>query len=149
MLIEVIPFKGEHLKEFDMRILDAVSYNANPHDEGVLKSFEFEGNNITLIIDGKIVGMGGVMLQWKHVAVGWILASPEILKYKFTFYKTIYRHFLHLIDTCSLHRIEANVLVEYDRSMAMLEHMGFKIEGLMRKYDAEGNDYFLYSWVKD
>lgn len=146
--IRIVSFEVRHLMNLHMRHLDAVTYNALNPDESALKVYEFNGNNRTMLVNDNPVGMGGIVPMWDHVAFGWIIATDEINKYKKTFFSTIVRHFVWLIKEFDLHRIEANVLPDNVRSIEMLKRMGFENEGLMRKYDELGKDYYRLAWVK-
>lgn len=49
----------------------------------------------------------------------------------------------HVQRSWGLHRIEGIVPFWLEESYFMLEHLGFEYEGILRKYDLEGNDYYL------
>jgi ribosomal-protein-alanine N-acetyltransferase len=53
-------------------------------------------------------------------------------------------------ETMKLVRIQANVIIDNDRSIKLLEHCGFEKDGFMKKYeivDGKHRDYYLYSIV--
>lgn len=95
-----------------------------------------------------VLGMGGVIPIWRGVAIAWLLTAREIEQYKVFFHKTIVEMLNDAINELSLHRVDVTVLVEHKVSVGWLERLGFKCEGLMRKFDSQGNDYYRYALVR-
>ena len=144
----LIPFKKEHLHEIDLR----------PFDEqvvmGVPKAFDLialqaqKGIAYTGVNDeGKIIAVGGVVILWEGVGSGWVLTSDLLLKYKTWTHRNIKQILDITIDTQKLHRIESIILKDHCVSQKWAERLGFESEGLLRKYDSNKSDYYLYSRI--
>jgi RimJ/RimL family protein N-acetyltransferase len=46
-----------------------------------------------------------------------------------------------------IYRAQANIHSRFDRAIRLAEWLGFENEGLMRRFGAEGADYFRYAKV--
>lgn len=97
--------------------------------------------------DRNIIAIGGVSLLWPHVGSGWVLTSDLIVKYKIWVHRTIRNILDTAIKVYSLHRIESIILKKHKVSRKWAERLGFQREGLLRKYDSQGNDYWLYARI--
>lgn len=102
----------------------------------------------TGLIDGKIVGVGGVTVLWEGVGEGWLILTKDVLKHKTTAYNCIYRMTKKIIEECNLTRIQAVVRVDFPQAMKMMERLGFRREGYLRKYCPDGCNVWLYGRVK-
>ena len=97
--------------------------------------------------NGNIIGIGGVTLLWEKVGSGWVLTSDLLPKYKIWTHRAI-RDILEVaIETYGLHRVESIILRDHEVSQKWAERLGFGREGLLRKYDTAGNDYYLYARI--
>lgn len=125
---------------------------ANPIDENVIKDFldvKLSGWAKTALIDGKIVGVGGVVQYWPHVAEGWYCLSKEAAQYKTQMVKCIRKITEQAIKELDLHRIQSTIRVDFERAIKLAEFVGFKCEGKMAKYTADGFDAYIYAIVKE
>lgn len=122
----------------------------NPFDPRVAKDFgdaKLAGWSKTIIVDGKIVAVGGVIVFWPGVGHGWYNLSKDAEKSKITVVNCIDALIRLAIKELNLHRLEATVRVDFDKAKNLLEFLGFECETPkgMKKYTAEGIDAFLYS----
>ncbi len=146
---ELILFQVEHLKQINLRSFDEQVIMGVPDafDRIVLQA---ENGIAYTGIDeeGKIIGIGGIVLLWQGVGSGWVLTSELLLKHKIWFHRTI-RDILELTEMArNLHRIESVILKEHVVSMKWAERLGFKQEGLLRKYNSQKQDHWLYARIK-
>lgn len=75
------------------------------------------------------------------------MTSELLLKYKAWSHRVI-RDVLDITEnTHKLHRIESLILKGHEVSMKWAEKLKFKKEGLLRKYDSQKNDYWLYARI--
>lgn len=145
----MILFQVEHLKQIDLR----------PFDEQVIMGVPDAFDRIALQAEngiaytgideeGKIIGIGGIVFLWQGVGSGWVLTSELLLKHKIWFHRTI-KDILELTEMArNLHRIETIILRDHVVSMKWAERLGFKQEGLLRKYNSRKQDHWLYARVK-
>jgi hypothetical protein len=135
---ELIPFDVEHIGLMDLRegqCIDKNSYICS--DLGLA---------YTLVADDVIICCAGVVNQRPKVGECWLIASAHFNEYKYLICKTI-KNFLKMVDTF-YHRLQMSVKVDFKEAQQFAEYLGFECEGLMRKFDINGADYFLYGRVK-
>lgn len=145
-----MPFNVEDLHKINLR----------PFDEqvimGVPKAFDlialqaqngiaYTGTND----EGEIIAIGGVVLLWDKVGSGWVLTSDLLLKYKIWTHRAIKEILELAVVKYNLHRIESIILKDHCISQKWAERLGFENEtpNGMKKYDSEGNDYYLYARI--
>ena len=96
--------------------------------------------------DGKILVCSGVHNMWSGVGEAWAVFSPDagnhphmwvLAKQVMTGWKQIY------------HRLQAALDVNYPQAIRFDERLGFKPEGLMRRYGPHGEDRIMYAWVRE
>ncbi len=144
----LIPFDVSHLKDIELRDLDKQIIMSIPNSTERIVIQSQSGMAYTGVDGGgNIIIIGGVSLLWPHVGSAWSLTSDLIVKYKIWTHR-ITRDFLDTaIKVYSLHRIESIILKNHNVSRRWAERLGFQREGLLRKYDSQGNDYWLYARV--
>jgi len=101
-----------------------------------------------MVSDEGIVACGGIVPLWRGVGEGWAITSELLAQYRLSFAKATLRYMGQVIEELKLERIQAVVMEGHIESMKWLEWMGFKQEGMMRKYIGGGN-YIRYAWVKE
>jgi RimJ/RimL family protein N-acetyltransferase len=57
--------------------------------------------------------------------------------------------FKDLVDFAKVPRLQTFVLGNFAKSQRLIEWMGFKKEGLLRKYTYKGDDVILYSYIRE
>ena len=110
---------------------------------------ENNGQCITGLVDGNIVGVGGVDEMWPGVGEVWMMLSYEIDKYPKRAYRVIRDGLKKLIEDNSFRRTQAWGRTDFDQAHTLFRHLGFKPEGIARKYTPDGVDAILYAKVSD
>ena len=91
--------------------------------------------------DGDVVVASGVMNLWPGVGEAWALFTPEAQPVR----RVISRHFKRMFDLVIIangyHRVQASVRADFTAGIRFAEWLGFEEEGVMKRYDAEQNDY--------
>lgn len=157
----LIPFRAFHVNFVNLRPLDHKVFFSVPNIDSVRELETYEKSNrcwtaiaetnpdrVNISSPPVVLGMGGIIPVWKGVAIAWLLTACEIERYKVFFHKAIVTMLDKAIRELSLHRVDVSVLAEHEVSIKWLERLGFKNEGLMRKFDSQGNDYYRYALVK-
>ena len=104
------------------------------------------GYSKTLVVDGRVIGCGGVSKFWDGVGEAWLLVSDKLPEYKWLSVKVMRIMFDRaMID---FNRIQAAVLASDPVAIRFIEFMGFENEGLMRRYGFQGADFYRYARVK-
>lgn len=142
--MNIIPYKAEHL---DALLLQ-------PAQEGVRRYFgdpeygkmlELPGHAFTAMEGDRVLAMAGVMPRWEGRAEAWALLSGD-LKAHFLRIHCAIRRFLR---ETPIRRIETAVDANFPEGIAWAEALGFKNEGLMRRYTPEGRDCFRFARIKE
>jgi len=145
--IEVIAYEPKHAIEIKVR----------PHDEALKGSEEYakwaEINAIGGAFsgrrksDGKIMACAGIRVLWPGVGEAWAIFSDEVEKYPKEAYVLVAHFALQLIKDFGLKRLQAYCDTDNPLAVKYLENLGFKREGLLRKYARDGKDQFIYSII--
>lgn len=111
-------------------------------------SRENNGQCITGIVDGQIVGVGGVDVMWPGVGEVWMMLSCETNTYPKMTYKVIRDGLNKLIEDNNFFRTQAWARVDFPMAHTLFRHLGFEVEGRAKKYTPDGVDAILYAKVK-
>ncbi len=145
------PFKAEDMvwiieygvKEFGLKFL------ANDNVKELARAREDNGQCITGLVNDKIVGCGGIDLMWEGVGEVWVMLSYDIEQCPMAAYEVIRDGLDKLIKDNKLRRVQAWGRIGFEKSHTLFRHLGFKPEGIARKYGFDGADCILYAIVKD
>ncbi len=101
--------------------------------------------------DGTVYGCGGLKIMWPGVAESWILLFDGIEENGFRqeVYLQVVKLMIRVVNDFNLHRIQAHCKTDYPLNMKFLENMGFKREGIMRKFGFDKSDHYMYAWVRE
>ncbi len=101
----------------------------------------------TGFVDGVLVGCAGIRILWRGCGEGWVAVCPDAKAYREFIYEAIPPYLAQIIRDHRLHRVQAHVLVDNPVHVRFVENLGFEREGVLRAYDPQRNDYFLYARV--
>lgn len=107
-----------------------------------------KGPAFTGVAPEGIIACGGILPLWKGVGEAWVVTSELVNLYPLTFAKVIWRKLKELIESNSFERVQTTVDKDYTISQAWVDRMGFKNEGLMRKF-LGGRDFYRYAFIKE
>ena len=145
-MIELRKYQPEDYMTIQRRHFDSLTFLNFPDPRAIAMNLA-RGPAYTLT-NGEIIGCGGILPLWKGVGEAWVISSPQVEKHPIAFARTIWRKLFELIDSMGLERVQSLVDAEHKVSMVWVERMGFKQEGLMRKY-MDGRDFIRYAWVRE
>jgi len=140
---KIIPFKPEHLMEFDSAIFEFF-----PDLEKRGRLYSENGPAYSAVINGKIWGCAGVILLWPGVGEAWaisILNAPQT--FPIFFHKAVIQMLNRIIKLHELHRVQAAVRCDWEQAQKWIERIGFEREGLMRQYLPDHADCWRYAKV--
>lgn len=135
-------------KEYISYILD--NLRDSDKDFATLKLPDIEyltsGQSIAyaLIECNKVIAIGGVRELWSKRGEAWMIASKEINNYPISISKAALNVFCEA-DAKGFKRIQCTVEQGFDSASLWIEKYGFHIECLMKSYDMNGNNHFLYA----
>jgi hypothetical protein len=144
--IKVRDYAPEDYMIIQRRKFDSLTFLNFPNAKQVGKNLA-KGPAYT-ITNGVPVACGGILPLWTGVGEGWVVTSPLVEKYPVIFAKTVWRETVRLIESMDLDRIQTVVDAEHTVSHKWVERMGFKNEGLMRKY-LGGRDFYRYALIRE
>jgi ribosomal protein S18 acetylase RimI-like enzyme len=110
---------------------------------------ERNGQCITGLVDGRIVGVGGLDEMWTGVGEVWMYLAHDTDAYPKLTYKIIRDGIKKLIEDNDFWRVQAWGRVDFDKAHTLFKHLGFKPEGIAKKYTPDKVDAILYAKVKD
>lgn len=96
--------------------------------------------------DGRVIGCAGVHEHQERpgVAIAWALMTKNAGRSMIA----ATRRIAAFLDTCSYHRVEIYVRRDFEQGMRWARLLKMTCEAeLLRKWDAEGNDYALFARV--
>jgi hypothetical protein len=135
----VVPFKPEHLYRVPIQAAQigaAKLINDNPRYGETLA---VGGDAYTVLVDGEPVLCAGVLRLEDGRGWVWALFAQHSGKY----FVRLCRYMQRYLQCCNIRRIEAAIDCNFKEGVRLAEMMGFQKEGVMRKYGANGEDYFM------
>jgi len=100
-----------------------------------------KGNAYTLFIDNKPIVAGGIIVIWKGVAEGWVMANQNIYDVKLLACKEIKKRTDLLCEKNKIKRLQTSVKASFTTGVRFASWLGLKKEGLMKNYGPDGSDY--------
>jgi hypothetical protein len=137
---------GDYLS-IERRHFDALTFMNFPKPELIAKRFT-RGPAYTIVASEGLVASGGILPLWKGVGEAWVVTSELVDTYPLLFAKTVWRKLYEIIDGNGIERVQTTIHKDFIVSQKWAERMGFKNEGLMRKY-LGGEDYYRYALVRE
>jgi hypothetical protein len=145
MSTNIVPFEAWHLDQLQLQ----------PHEMEMLDHHKFlanvflPGNDCrSTFHDGKLLGSAGYLMLWPGVAEMFIIPSKYIFEYPHVAFRVCYRTIAILKAHPNFHRLQSGVWDNPTR-VKFLEKLGFVVEGRMRKYTRNKEDYLVMSIVKE
>ena len=140
-MIDVIPARPWMAERFRLQSAQQfVGQNMTPENvEMAIKG----GMALAGVADGRVVGMAGIFQRWEGVGTAWALLAEDFPAHRFSAFKLMKR----ALDASPLIRIEAQAVAGHDDGERLLRHLGFRKEGVMRKF-WQGRDYSLFARVQ-
>jgi hypothetical protein len=121
---------------------------AGPDPVGKIKRNAARSETITVYKGDDILAITGLLLIHPGMAEIWSVTGKPVDENKVLFAKVSVLVIDTWIRKYGLHRLQANVFVEHERSIEWLEWLGFEREGRMRKFGINGDDFYGYARVK-
>jgi hypothetical protein len=100
--------------------------------------------------EGKIVGIGGMVVLWEGVGEMWLMLTADSKRegvYGIMVYQAIKNKVDELIKEYNMRRVQCTVRTDFNKARKMVETLGFQLEGLMRSYCPDGADVWMYARI--
>jgi len=105
-------------------------------------NYSTPGNAFTMFMDDKPVFAIGVVVLWKGVAEGWVIASQNIFEMKFLAAKSMKIITEELCKKNKIKRLQTSVKSEFKQGVRFATWLGMEVEGLKKSYGPDGSDYY-------
>ena len=136
------------LKQFEVsHVEEQVGKDPAPGFTTYLQQMRVQGMSWTAEIDGKFVARAGLIPLWAGVAQAWMTVSDTVILHKIPLARKLRRQLSDQMWLRSIYRAQADIHAKHERAIRLVEWLGFENEGLMRRFGAEGDDYFRYAKV--
>ena len=143
MVSKLKPFKRSDVDKI-------VSYGMNHklmeidagYEDNRICNYSTPGNAFTMFMDDKPVFAIGVVVLWKGVAEGWVIASQNIFEMKFLAAKSMKIITEELCKKNKIKRLQTSVKSEFKQGVRFATWLGMEVEGLKKQYGPDGSDYY-------
>lgn len=136
----LIPFIPLHLQGLELQ--ESQSW-LQPHllDETYINQLIDYGESYSLLVDGKVIGCGGVCDITPKRGFVWALVSKDAGKHLLKATRIVKSY----LDDKDYRRLETGVKTDFIAGHRWVKMLGFEREGTMRKWGEDGNDYDMYA----
>jgi hypothetical protein len=96
-------------------------------------------------VNGEIFAIGGLNILWEGVGEVWVIGSPTIPTYRFSYVKAVKFYLNYFRKEYKLKRVQAQIVSDYDMLRRFVEKMGFTYEGTLHNYCGGDLDNCMYA----
>lgn len=100
---------------------------------------------IAVLVRGQVVAFAGLTIVWPGRALAWCFLSAEFPR---TAWVAATRAARRVLDGVDIRRVEADIADGFAPAGRWAQMLGFRHEGKMRAYWADGSDYHRWARVK-
>jgi RimJ/RimL family protein N-acetyltransferase len=140
--MNIVPFQASHL--YDLSLQESQLGFSNYFDEKYGAALRRGGPCFSGFDGDQMIGCAGIIHQWDNRAIAWALLSQDCGKCFVKIHKAV-RNFLDMAD---YNRIEAYVDADFEQGHRWVEMLKFEQEGLMRQFNPDGRDAYMYARLK-
>lgn len=139
-MIEIVPFKAEHMKALEERRAAAAISEYLRADH--LAALEASDHAFTAFEGDRIVGCAGVVRYWKGRGEAWAMVDRRCSVGEFVQMRNAIRRFL---EVSPYRRIEAIVGAAFAAGQRWAASLGFEVEApRLRSYLPDGSDAVMF-----
>ena len=142
--MRIIKFIPEHAKESVVENKLSFGTQSPDHDWEHHMERAALHDAWTGIENGHIIAAAGFIPMWDGVAECWFIGSDRIQ----TRIKSVVKTTKDIMSKAPYARMHANVKADWMQAIRFAEFLGFKKEGLMKKFGPEGADYIVMGRIK-
>ena len=151
MSIKIIPYEPVHaytILEKNVRERD-LWLSAFPDWDKVATVWKEDGPADTIMFENNpVCSYGIILMSWDRGEL-WSLLSSLFYTHWRECFKIFKRRLSETIKDFKLVRVQTLVFPDYPDAARLVEHLGFKEEGLLRKYGPNHEDLFMYARLAD
>ena len=147
-MIEVIPFKPEHMIDIEKADIDSKILMFINDIDSRAEYYAKTGPAITVMRENKVLAIGGVIKFWPGVGEAWMMIAPEGRKGGLF----LYRYMEGFLETCfkeyGFHRIQASIVQDHKEAHRCIQRLGFIPEGMMVHYGPNKENFVRYTRIQ-
>ena len=141
--VDIIPFELKHAEQ--IRGLEPSLFPLEFGDfRKAIENNTKDSPAWTGVCDNKVIGCGGIRMFWKGVGEAWCIYPKSLIN---SYIKECFSYTGRVLDAAvrvhGLHRIQSTVRSDFGGAMNWLRHLGFEIEGRLKRYNSDGTDSYL------
>lgn len=110
---------------------------------------ELSKYNVLVSYEGSVLFAGGMIPIWGGVAEGWLVVDKDFKKSFNKAPKLMIKSIREYFRSLPYTRIQTVVRSDFPEGHRFIKILGFKHEGIMRKYGMDGYDYHRYSIINE
>lgn len=99
---------------------------------------------LTVVYEGRIVACAGITKILEGVGQAWAIFPPDVGKHHIDPRITKVK-IRELMEEHNLRRVQATARTDYPAASSYLKYLGFEREGVMKSYEPDGADSYLYA----
>lgn len=147
MTVNFVPFMASHAYEMEWIEPETFGFQIS-QDPSFFINLERAGGSTTLLGDGKILGIINAFEVHPKSCYLNMFMSKEIQK---CFNKTIFKALRNFVikQTKRYPRVSVEGKTSNTKLIKLCKHLGFKEEGIMKKFGFNSEDYTLFAIVGD
>jgi hypothetical protein len=99
----------------------------------------------TILLNDSPIAVLCISIAWNGVGEAWSVTTDGIEIQPFAFVRTVKNLIAQQIIDHGLHRVQMTVRDDYEAGNRFAQFLGFKSEGVLKKYGPDGADYRMYA----
>ena len=111
-------------------------------EENRICNYSQPGNAYTMWVDDKPAFSFGMVILWKGVAEGWVMASQNVFDIRFLAAKTMKELTEEMCQRNKIKRLQTSVKAEFKLGIRFATWLDLEVEGLKKNYGPDGSDYY-------
>lgn len=145
---KMIPYKLDHFDLLEIREREVQSMNIIGRAKERMEVLAQTGNCFTMIYSGKIIGVMGWFEHWPEVCELFVLPTIYLSEAGFIFARTMKRYLHSFEKVRNFRRVQVTAVKDILHNR-WLSWLGFVIEGTLKKYGPNGEDFIMWARYKE
>ena len=143
-MINLVDFKPEHMTSIKRDSPDGDMIHFCGDITKRSEAYAKAGPAITLLDGDEVLAIGGVIKFWQGVGEAWMVVSPEGRKRIMSLYKYMDAFLRACFNKYGFHRIQANILQDFETAHRCIMKLDFIPEGMMIQYGPNKENFIRY-----
>lgn len=148
-MVRFVPFNPGHLKAFELQAPQFGELGKALERPEVAAALTNQGLALTALIEDRVIGCGGLLLQIPTCAYAWALVGRDVPPQAWVAVTRRVRDAIASAHRAGVVRIEAHADAGYGAACRWLELLGFEREGISRKKSPTLRDMIAYAHIEE